>query len=235
MMNRPDVYDLIVIGAGSAGLAAARFAAQVGVRVALVEAHRVGGDCTWTGCVPSKTLLHAAGVVHCAGQGATFGLPAVREPVDLPSVLAQVQAAVGRVHARETPETLMAEGIAVISGTARFRDERTIEVGTQAIRGRRFIICTGAEPVIPSIPGLEAVPFRTYENIYELQSLPTRAALAGESLTTAPTTSRGPLPSGSEGAHRYHRKSPARPGVTGALSRSAQRWNPGTSISMSGR
>lgn len=165
-------FDLIVIGAGSAGLAAARFAAQLGVRVALVERDQVGGDCTWNGCVPTKALLHAAHVVHQARAASSFGLPGATGPANLSRVLDHVHAAVRRVAALESPEVLSQEGIDVRYGNAQFLDPHTIDVAGRQITSRRFIICTGAEPATPPIAGLAETPYCTYRDILRVQQLP---------------------------------------------------------------
>jgi pyruvate/2-oxoglutarate dehydrogenase complex dihydrolipoamide dehydrogenase (E3) component len=86
-----DSYDLVIIGGGSTGLMAAGFAVQLGACVAIVEKHRLGGECTWTGCVPSKTLLKAAKVAHQMRTADRYGLPPVEPAVDLKSVMAQVR------------------------------------------------------------------------------------------------------------------------------------------------
>jgi pyruvate/2-oxoglutarate dehydrogenase complex dihydrolipoamide dehydrogenase (E3) component len=172
-------YDLVIVGAGSAGLAAARFARELGVGVALVEAHRIGGDCTWTGCVPSKALLHAAQVAHHIRHADAVGLPAREVTADLAAVMAHVQAARARVYAQETPEKLHEEGIAVHLGPSRFRDPRTLEVDGQAIQGKHFLICTGASPAVPTLPGLADGPYLTNHTVFELQTLPERLVALG--------------------------------------------------------
>lgn len=149
-----DRYDLVVVGAGSAGLSAAAFGARIGARVALVERERVGGDCTWTGCVPSKALLHAARVAHQMRHSAALGLPALDFSVDLEDVMGWVRRVIERVYAFETPEALAKENVEVVSGAAQFRDPFSLQVDGRTPHGRRFVICTGARPVVPAIPGL---------------------------------------------------------------------------------
>lgn len=174
-----DHYDLVVAGAGSAGLAAAGFARRLGARVALVEAHRVGGDCTWTGCVPSKALLHAAGVAHAMRHADAVGLPAHDVTADLGAVMARVRQAIGRVYALETSEELRRQGIEVVLGPSRFRGPHTLEVAGRTLQGRHFVICTGARAVVPPIPGLAAVEPLTYENVWGLRTLPARLLVMG--------------------------------------------------------
>ena len=132
-------YDLIIISAGSAGLTAAGFPAQLGLKVALAEKNRVGGDCTWTGCVPSKSLLKA--------------------------VMARVKSVVEEVYRAGSPEKLRASGIDVFLGPTRFLDDHNIETGGETLTGRRFLIATGARPAIPPISGIDDVDFLTYETL----------------------------------------------------------------------
>jgi pyruvate/2-oxoglutarate dehydrogenase complex dihydrolipoamide dehydrogenase (E3) component len=165
-------YDLVVVGAGSAGLAGAGFARKLGLRVALAEAARVGGDCTWTGCVPSKALLHAAGVAYTARTGRRTGVPGCDVAVDLRAVMATVHAARERVYALETPEALAGQGIDVLIGPTAFRDARTLAVGDRLVTAKRFLVCTGASPAVPPIPGLADGPYLTNHNVFELTALP---------------------------------------------------------------
>ncbi|GAP63090.1 mercuric reductase [Ardenticatena maritima] len=180
IMSTSKTYPLIVIGGGSAGLTAARSAAYLGVPVALVEKERIGGDCTWAGCVPSKALLKAAKVAQTARNAAPFGVQTAHVHVDMPAVRAYVQSVIQHIYAHETPETLQAEGIDVYLGGATFEDPHTIRVGeTLRLRGKRFILCTGARPFIPPIEGLESVPFETYETIFNVDRLPQRLIVIG--------------------------------------------------------
>jgi pyruvate/2-oxoglutarate dehydrogenase complex dihydrolipoamide dehydrogenase (E3) component len=165
-------YDLVIIGAGSGGLTAAGFAAQLGAKVALVEKHKIGGDCTWTGCVPSKALLKAAKVAHEVRTASHYGIIANPPAADMARVRDYVQAAIQQVYRFETPEELQREGIDVIMGAARFLDSKTITTGDGAIRSKRFLLTTGARPRIPSLAGLSEVPYITYEQIFDNDRLP---------------------------------------------------------------
>ena len=175
-----DSYDLLVIGAGSAGLSAARFARRLGLTVALVEKDRVGGDCTWTGCVPSKALLRAAGVSYDTRTARRFGLTTV-PPVetDFHRVMSRVRRTIAEIYQAESPDALGSEGIDVVVGEARFLDSRTVDVAGRNLTARRFIICTGARPIIPNIPGLKDVPFLTYETVWDLQRPPQHLVVVG--------------------------------------------------------
>ena len=175
----PLHYDLAIIGAGSAGLTAARFAARLGRRVALIEANRIGGDCTWTGCVPSKALLHAARVADTIRAGGNYGIRAGEPEVDFPAVMARIRSVIEQIYAAESPDALRAEGIEVVEGCAQFEDARTVEVEGRRITARYFLICTGATPFVPPIDALSETPYLTYESFWELESLPSRLIVVG--------------------------------------------------------
>ncbi len=172
-------YDLVIVGAGSGGLTAAGFAAQLGAKVALVEKNRIGGDCTWAGCVPSKALLKAAKVAHEVRNAARFGIVAAAPVTDMAAVREYVRRAIDQVYRLESPEELRHKGIEVIQGHARFRDASTILVKQQPVRSRAFLITTGARPRIPAIAGLSEVPFLTYEQIFDNDQLPGTLVVIG--------------------------------------------------------
>ena len=172
-------YDLAIIGGGSAGLTAARFANRLGKRVALIEENRLGGDCTWSGCVPSKALLHAAKLAHAIRNARRVGL-SVPEPItEFPAVMSRIRAVIERIYSDESPQTLREEGIDVIEDRAEFLDNRKLVAGGTEISAKRFLICTGATPFIPPIPGLDRTPFLTYETFWQLQTLPSRLVIIG--------------------------------------------------------
>ena len=172
-------YDLVVIGAGSGGLVGARFAAQLGAKVALIEKNRIGGDCTWTGCVPSKALIKAARVAHEVRTAARYGVSVNPPTVDMAAVPEYVREAMHAVYEFETPEALAREKVDVIFGAAQFIDAATINVGEHTVRSKAFLITTGARPFVPALPGLNAVPFITYEEIFENDTLPKKMILLG--------------------------------------------------------
>src|SRR5258708_4620949 len=165
-------YDLTIIGAGAGGLIAAGLAVQLGAKVALVESHRIGGDCTWTGCVPSKALLKVAKVAHMVRSSAQYGIIAPAPVTDMAKVCDYVGAAVRQIYAPTAPQALQKKGMDVYLGPTRFVDDSTIVAGEQTIRSKHFLLVTGARPLIPGISGLDHVSYLTYEQIFENRLLP---------------------------------------------------------------
>src|SRR5229473_1513899 len=145
-----DRYDLVVLGAGAGGLTAARFAAQLGARVALVERDRIGGDCTWTGCVPSKSLIRVAKAAHEIRRASRFGIGGGSCTVNMSQVRDYVQRKVQQIYQPTSPEALEREGIRVVLGPASFENDRTLRIGTRSVAARRYLVCTGATAVTPS-------------------------------------------------------------------------------------
>ncbi len=172
-------YDLIIIGAGSGGLVAARFAAQLGKKVALIDKNRVGGDCTWTGCVPSKALLKVAKVAYLSRHAAQYGLEVSNPIANMIQVREYIRRVQGEVYQHESPNRLAEEGIDVVLGEARFLDRTTIRVNQESLKARNFLIATGAHPYIPEIEGLNEVPYLTYEHIFENDRLPIHLLILG--------------------------------------------------------
>ena len=180
-MKRRDnlLYDLVVIGGGSAGLSAAGFAARLGRRVAIVERERFGGDCTWTGCVPSKTLLSAARVAHEMRHADRFGLQPFEPDVDLSSVMGHVRSVIEEIYRPESPEALQVRGIDTYLASAKFADSNTIIAGETRIRARKILIATGARPSVPPINGLNGVTYLTYKSVWDLKTLPGHMLVVG--------------------------------------------------------
>ncbi len=179
MTGRQRRHDLVVIGGGSAGLVAADFGARFGADVLLIEKDKIGGDCTWTGCVPSKALLHAAGVAHQIGTASDIGIRSGRAEVDFPEVMRRVREAVAAVYSFETREQLRGRGIEVEFGEARFLDRASVDVVGRCIQARNFVVCTGAVPQRPPVRGLQTAPYITYEEVFDLEELPRRLIVLG--------------------------------------------------------
>jgi pyruvate/2-oxoglutarate dehydrogenase complex dihydrolipoamide dehydrogenase (E3) component len=172
-------YDLAIVGAGSAGLIAADFAVRLGARVALLERDRIGGDCTWTGCVPSKALLKIAKVAHDARTAAQYGVHLSPPVIDMAQARQYMRGAIGKIDAGTTPEALRQKGIDVLPGPVSFLDAHTLAVGERRVRAAKVLIATGARPVSPALPGLAEVSFETYRSIFENDRLPASLAVIG--------------------------------------------------------
>lgn len=171
--------DLIVVGGGTAGLVAAVGAAGQGANVTLIERARTGGDCLWTGCVPSKALLAAASAAHTARHSGHLGVHADRVTVDLAEVMSHVRGAIRALEPHDSPDRLRAEGVEVLQGEARFVADDTVAVDGRRLRFRTAMVATGAAPVLPPIDGLaDAAPLTT-ESVWDLEELPPRLVVLG--------------------------------------------------------
>jgi len=171
--------DLCVIGGGSAGLSAGSTAAQLGMRVVLIERGEMGGECLNTGCGPSKALLAAARTAHAMRSAGGFGIEAVEPCVDFAAVHAHVHQVIAAVAPHDSVERFEGLGAQVIRAEARFVAPRVLMAGGQRIEARRVIIATGSAPVAPKIDGLDAVPYFTNESIFDNRTLPAHLLIIG--------------------------------------------------------
>lgn len=176
---KEERYDFVILGAGSVGLIAAEFAAKLGVRVALIERDRIGGDCTWTGCVPSKALIKAAKVAQTVRTAGRFGIQTAEPITDMPAVRDHLRGAIDSIYAGTTPEALERKGIQVVLGSASFIDPHLIAVGERRLRAAKILIATGASPAVPAVAGLSAVRYSTYRDIFDRDALPSSLIVLG--------------------------------------------------------
>ena len=177
-------YDMTVIGGGAAGLTAAGMAAVLGAKTTLIEAKRLGGDCTWHGCVPSKSLLHAAKIAHRMRTASQLGLTAADPKHDLSRVMAHVHSIRQRIYEdADAPPNFERLGVEVRLGRARFLDRQTLEVtangAVRKITSQYFIIATGSTPRVPRIEGMETAKLVTNETLFDLERLPDRLLVMG--------------------------------------------------------
>jgi pyruvate/2-oxoglutarate dehydrogenase complex dihydrolipoamide dehydrogenase (E3) component/uncharacterized membrane protein YdjX (TVP38/TMEM64 family) len=172
-------YNLIVIGAGSAGLVASYIGAAVKAKVALIERERMGGDCLNTGCVPSKALIRSARLLADARDGARFGVGGSALGFDFAAVMERVQSVVRKVEPHDSAERYRALGVDVIRGDARVVSPWQVEVDGTRLSARALIIATGARPLVPPIAGLEQTRYLTSETLWDLRELPGRLVVLG--------------------------------------------------------
>lgn len=171
--------DLCIIGGGSGGLSTAAGAVQMGAKVVLIEAGKMGGDCLNYGCVPSKALLSSAKHAHAMTTGQPFGVAPVTPVVDFAAVKTHVASVIDGIKPMDSVERFEAMGVNVIQGFAKFISPGEVEVGDTIVSARRFVIATGSRPLVPPIPGIEAVPYFTNETIFDLMEKPEHLLIVG--------------------------------------------------------
>jgi pyruvate/2-oxoglutarate dehydrogenase complex dihydrolipoamide dehydrogenase (E3) component len=183
---KPERFDrnLIVIGAGSAGLVSAYIAAMVKAKVTLIEANEMGGDCLNTGCVPSKALIKSAKVAHQLADSARFGINAPPATVDFPAVMRRVRDVITAIEPHDSVERFTGLGVDCVKGYARFVDPWTVEIdGERRLTAKAFIIATGAAPLIPPLPGVEVSGYLTSETLWDAmatrETAPKRLVILG--------------------------------------------------------
>lgn len=175
-----DRFDLVVLGGGAAGLLASLTAARVGARVALVEAReQPGGDCLFTGCVPSKSLIASANLAHALRTADRLGLEPSEPEIDFARVMARVKEVIGEAGHPDTADHLASRGVRAIRGRGQFLGPGVLAVGDLRLGYRAAIIATGAVPLIPDIAGLDQARPLTSETVFELRELPRRLAVLG--------------------------------------------------------
>ena len=172
-------FDLAVIGAGAAGLSVTAVAAQLGLRVALIERDRMGGDCLNTGCVPSKALLAAAHAAQSARAAGRFGIRLPEPGIDWDAVRAHVTGTIAAIAPMDSEARFRALGAEVLRGEARFLDPGTLGIDGRRLTARRIIVAAGSRAAIPPIPGLDAVPFLTNETLFSLATAPAHLLVLG--------------------------------------------------------
>lgn len=171
--------DLAIIGAGAAGLSLAAVAAQLGVKVVLLEHGKMGGDCLNYGCVPSKSLLAAAKAFWQATHAQHLGVYAQGVHLNFEKVMQHVRQVIDTIAPNDSVTRFTALGVQIVLSTARFIDKQTIAAGDCLIRSKRIVIATGSSPFIPSITGIDDVKYYTNETIFTLKKLPEHLLVIG--------------------------------------------------------
>jgi pyruvate/2-oxoglutarate dehydrogenase complex dihydrolipoamide dehydrogenase (E3) component len=174
-------YDLIIVGMGSGGMVAAEFAARLDLKVAVVERDRVGGDCLWTGCVPSKALLASAKVAHHMRTAGAFGIEPVEPVIDSAKVFDRVRAVQRSIaETDDDPERYRAMGLDLrIGRAATITTPQSVRVGDEELEGKRILLCTGSRPTEPPIAGLAVAGYLTSESLWEIERAPASLVVIG--------------------------------------------------------
>src|SRR5512132_3268846 len=180
-MNKGEgTYDVVVIGAGTAGLVTAAGTAGLGGRVALVERGKMGGDCLNTGCVPSKALISSARLVEQMRKAEQWGLLPQDPQFQFEAVFARMRERRARIAPHDSQNRFESLGVDVFRGSARFLSPREVRVGETVLRAKNFVIATGTRPAIPEVDGLERVTHYTNETVfYEMRGKPQRRGVLG--------------------------------------------------------
>jgi len=181
MMGKGKKFDrnLIVIGAGAAGLVTAYIAAAIKAKVTLIEKHKMGGDCLNTGCVPSKALIKTAKLLHQAKHAHRYGLTNLTPEYDFTEVMARVQRVIQQVEPHDSIERYTQLGVECLQGEANITSPHTVEINGQTLSARNIVVATGARPFVPPIPGLETVGYLTSDTIWGLKTQPKRLLVLG--------------------------------------------------------
>ncbi|HNO75474.1 MAG TPA: FAD-dependent oxidoreductase [Nitrosomonas mobilis] len=179
--TKPAQFDrnLVVIGAGAAGLVTSYVAAAVRAKVTLIEGHKMGGDCLNYGCVPSKALIHSAAFLKQVKNSASLGITTATVDYKFSDVMARVQRVVSTVEPHDSVERYTKLGVEVLQGKATITSPWSVEVNGQTLSTRAIVIATGARPAIPNIPGLETVRYYTSDTIWSLTERPEQLVVLG--------------------------------------------------------
>ncbi|MBU2880116.1 FAD-dependent oxidoreductase [Aliiglaciecola lipolytica] len=183
--KKPKKFDrnLVVIGAGSAGLVTAYIAAAIKAKVTLVERHKMGGDCLNTGCVPSKSLLHASKLAHIHHTSQNAGVTYDAPKVDFKAVMNKVHSVIKSIEPHDSVERYESLGVNVAIGNATIVSPWQVDIqtedGVQSLTTRNIVIATGARAFVPDIPGLKDIDYLTADNLWEIQEQPKRMIVLG--------------------------------------------------------
>ncbi|HJQ56212.1 MAG TPA: FAD-dependent oxidoreductase [Vineibacter sp.] len=178
-MSTPLQADICVIGGGAGGLVVAAGAAQLGLKVVLVERDKMGGDCLYYGCVPSKSLIAAAHAAQTMRDAGRFGVRAVEPQVDFAAAIDHVKGVIAAIEPNDSVERFEGLGVHVVKAEARFVSADQVVAGDFAIRARRFVLATGSRPTAPPIPGLADVPYLTNETLFDNRVRPEHLLVIG--------------------------------------------------------
>jgi dihydrolipoamide dehydrogenase len=193
--KKPKHFDnnLLVIGAGSAGLVSSYIAAVVKSKVTLIEKHKMGGDCLNTGCVPSKAIIRSSRINHYLNRASDYGIKNVSGEVDFTAVMSRVDSVIKTIEPHDSVERYTELGVNCLQGDAKIVSPWQVQVNDEVISARNIIIATGGRPAVPEIPGIDDVAYQTSDTIWQLKTLPKHLIVLGG----------GPI--GCELAQAFHR------------------------------
>ena len=172
-------YNLIVVGAGAGGLVTSYIAAAVNAKVALIEKHKMGGDCLNTGCVPSKAIIRSAKILSYASRAKDFGFKSASVDFDFADVMNRVHHVIEKIEPHDSVERYTGLGVEVIQGEAMIRTPYEVEVNGKILTTKNVVIATGARPAVPNLPGLDEVGYLTSDTVWKLKEQPKRFVVLG--------------------------------------------------------
>jgi dihydrolipoamide dehydrogenase len=181
MSNKPTQFDrnLIVIGAGSAGLVSSLIAAAVNAKVTLIEKHKMGGDCLNTGCVPSKALIKSAKIASLIKRSSDFGIQVPESNIDFSAVMERVQSIIKQIEPHDSVERFEGLGVECLEGEATITSPWSVEINQKTLTAKNIIIATGAGPLVPPITGIENIDYLTSDSLWEIREQPKRLLVLG--------------------------------------------------------
>jgi len=179
--DKPRSFDanLVVIGAGSAGLVASIIAAGAKAKVILVEKEKMGGDCLNTGCVPSKSIIRSGRIMSYIRRAKEYGLEEADARVNFPAVMDRVRSVIKAIEPHDSVERYTSLGVECLQGEAKIKSPWEVKVGDRLITTRSIVVATGARPLVPAIPGLDKVDYLTSDTVWSLEALPERLLVVG--------------------------------------------------------
>lgn len=179
--KKPKRFDanVVVVGGGSAGLVTSLIVAGAKAKVVLVEKHRMGGDCLYTGCVPSKSIIRSGRIMEYIRRAEDYGIVDAAGKVDFAAVMRRVQTVIETIEPHDSPERFTSLGVECVSGAARLLSPYEVEVEGKRITTESIVIASGARPFIPLVPGLDGIDYLTSDNVWSLTELPPRLLVVG--------------------------------------------------------
>lgn len=172
-------YNLVVIGAGSAGLVTSYIASAVKAKVALIEKHKMGGDCLNTGCVPSKALIRSARFIHESKQAKLYGASSSKVEFQFSDLMERVHQVISKIEPHDSVERYSKLGVECLQGSAQIKSPYEVVVNGKTLTTKNIVLATGARPKVPEIPGLKDIPFYTSDTIWGLREMPSHLLVMG--------------------------------------------------------